>query len=118
MSQHIHIILDNYPTHKHPTIKRWLARHPSFELHFTPTGSSWLNLVDRFFRDLSQQAILPGSFGSVRQLVDAIIQYLAQHNLNPKRYVWRAKGEEILAKIQRAWKATLGLDDKVDSRSQ
>jgi transposase len=108
LSQHIHIILDNYSTHKHPAIKRWLARHPRFELHFTPTGSSWMNLVERFFRDLSQQAILPGSFGSVRQLVDAIMQYLAQHNLNPKRYVWRAKGEEILAKIQRAWKAALG----------
>jgi transposase len=108
LSQHIHIILDNYSTHKHPTIKRWLARHPRFELHFTPTGSSWMNLVERFFRDLSQQAILPGSFGSARQLVDAIMQYLAQHNLNPKRYVWRAKGEEILAKIQRAWKAALG----------
>ena len=103
-----HAILDNYSTHKHPVIKRWLARHPSFELHFTPTGSSWMNLVERFFRDLSQQAILPGSFGSVRQLVDAIMQYLARHNLKPKRYVWRAKGEEILAKIQRAWKAALG----------
>ena len=105
LSQRIHIILDNYSTHKHPVVKRWLARHPRFELHFTPTGSSWMNLVERFFQDLSQQAILPGSFGSVRQLVDAIMQYLAQHNLNPKRYVWRAKGEEILAKIQRAWKA-------------
>ena len=108
MNQHIHIILDNYSTHKHPVIKRWLARHPRFELHFTPTGSSWMNLVERFFRDLSQQAILPGSFGSVRQLVDAIMQYLARHNLKPKRYVWRAKGEEILAKIQRAWQAALG----------
>src|SRR5215472_5046416 len=108
LSQHIHIILDNYSTHKHPVVKRWLARHPRFELHFTPTGSSWMNLVERFFRDLSQQAILPGSFGSVRQLIDTIMQYLAQHNLNPKRYVWRAKGEEILAKIQRAWKAALG----------
>jgi transposase len=57
LSQHIHIILDNYSTHKHPVIKRWLARHPRFELHFTPTGSSWMNLVERFFRDLSQQAI-------------------------------------------------------------
>jgi transposase len=110
LSQHIHIILDNYATHKHPVVKRWLARHPRFELHFTPTGSSWMNLVERFFRDLSQQAILPGSFGSVRQLVDAIMQYLAQHNLTPKRYVWRAEGEEILAKIQRAWKVALGED--------
>ena len=70
LSQQVHIILDNYSTHKHPVIKRWLARHPRFELHFTPTGSSSMNLVERFFRDLSQQAILPGSFGSVRQLVD------------------------------------------------
>jgi transposase len=79
--------LDNYSTHKHPAIERWLARHPSFELHFTPTGSSWMNLVERFFRDLSPQEILPGSFGSVHQLVDAIMQHLAQHNLNPRRYV-------------------------------
>jgi hypothetical protein len=98
---------------KHPVVKRWLARHPRFELHFTPTGSSWMNLVERFFRDLSQQAILPGSFGSVRQLVDAIMQYLAQHNLNPKRYVWKAKGEENLVKIQRAWKVALGEDKDV-----
>ena len=72
-----------------------------------------MNLVERFFRDLSQQAILPGSFGSVHQLVDAIMHYLAKHNLNPKRYVWRAKGEEILAKIHRAWKAALGEDKNV-----
>jgi hypothetical protein len=113
LSQRIHIILDNYSTHKHPVVKRWLARHPRFELHFTPTGSSWMNLVERFFRDLSQQAILPGSFGSVRQLVGAIMEYLAQHNLNPKRYVWKAKGEEILAKIERAWKVALGEDKDV-----
>lgn len=113
LSQRIHIILDNYSTHKHPVVKRWLARHPRFELHFTPTGSSWMNLVERFFRDLSQQAILPGSFGSVRQLVDAIMEYLAQHNLNPKRYVWKAKGEEILAKIERAWKVALGEEKDV-----
>jgi hypothetical protein len=72
-----------------------------------------MNLVERFFRDLSQQAILPNSFGSVRQLVDAIMQYLAQHNLNPKRYAWRAKGEEILAKIERAWKAALGVTEEL-----
>jgi transposase/transposase-like protein len=113
LSQHIHIILDNYATHKHPAVKRWLARHPRFELHFTPTGSSWMNLVERFFRDLSQQAILPGSFGSVPQLVEAIMQYLVQHNLNPKRYVWRAKGEDLLAKIQRAWSAALREDSNV-----
>ena len=72
-----------------------------------------MNLVERFFRDLSRQAILPGSFGSMRQLVDVIMEYLAQHNLNPKRYVWKAKGEEILTKIERAWKVALGEDKDV-----
>ena len=72
-----------------------------------------MNLVERFFRNLSQQAIPSGSFGSVRQLVDTIMHYLAQHSLNPKRYVWRAKGEEILSKIQRAWKVALGENNTV-----
>jgi transposase len=99
----LHLVLDNYATHKHPRVKQWLTKHPRFHLHFVPTGSSWLNLVERFFRDLSQQAILPGSFGSVPELVDALMQYLTRHNLQPKRYVWRADGAAVLAKIQRAW---------------
>jgi transposase len=103
----LHLIVDNYATHKHAKVKAWLAKHPRFHLHFVPTGSSWLNLVERFFRDLSQQAILPGSFGSVPELVDAITKYLARHNLAPKRYVWRAEGAAVLAKIQRAWEAAL-----------
>jgi len=98
----IHLILDNYATHKTPQVKRWLKRHPRFHLHFTPTSSSWLNLVERFFRDLSQDVVLPGSFGSVQELKDEIFAYLAERNLTPKRYVWRAKGEEILAKIRHA----------------
>jgi transposase len=98
----VHLILDNYATHKTPQVKRWLKRHPRFHLHFTPTSSSWLNLVERFFRDLSQDVVLPGSFGSVQQLKDAIFGYLAERNLAPKRYVWKAKGEEILAKIHQA----------------
>jgi transposase len=98
----VHLILDNYATHKTPQVKRWLKRHPRFHLHFTPTSSSWLNLVERFFRDLSQDVVLPGSFGSVQQLKDAIFSYLDERNLSPKRYVWKAKGEEILAKIKRA----------------
>jgi transposase len=101
----LHLVLDNYATHKHPRVKQWLVKHPRFHLHFVPTSSSWLNLVERFFRDLSQQAILPGSFGSVPELVDALNQYLARHNLQPKRYVWRADGAAVLAKIQRAWEA-------------
>jgi transposase len=100
----LHLILDNYATHKHAKVKARLAKHPRFHLHFVPTGSSWLNLVERFFRDLSQQAILPGSFGSVPELVEAIMKYLDRHNLAPKRYVWQADGA---AKIQRAWEAAL-----------
>jgi hypothetical protein len=99
----LHLILDNYSAHKQPKVKAWLARHPRFHLHFTPTSSSWLNLVERFFRDLSQQAILGASFQSVHQLVRAIDAYLADHNLRAKRYVWRADGQEILRKIERAW---------------
>lgn len=98
----IHLIIDNYATHKHPVVKEWLARHPRFHLHFTPTSSSWLNLVERFFRDLTQEVVREGSFGSVRELVQAIEAYLAERNLAPKRYVWKKKGEEILAKIARA----------------
>ncbi len=83
-------------------MKAWLARHTRFHVHFTPTGSSWLNLVERFFADITQDAIRDGSFTSVRQLITAIEDYLALRNEQPKRYLWRAKGEEILAKIQRA----------------
>lgn len=105
----VHLILDHYATHKTPQVKRWLKRHPRFHLHFTPTSSSWLNLVERFFRDLSQDVVLPGSFGSVQELKDAIFGYLTERNLAPKRYVWKAKGEEILAKIQRAREALGGI---------
>jgi transposase len=101
----IHIIADNYATHKHAKVKDWLKKHSRFQVHFTPTGSSWLNLVERFFADLTQDCIREGSFDSVRELVDAIDEYLADRNENPKRYVWRAKGEDILRKIQRAKEA-------------
>jgi len=97
----IHLIADNYATHKHPEVKAWLAKHPRFHMHFTPTSSSWLNLVERFFRDLTDQ-IVSGSFTSVKELADKILAYLADRNQNPKRYVWNARGEEILRKIQRA----------------
>jgi transposase len=97
----IHIIADNYATHKHPEVKAWLAKHPRFHMHFTPTSSSWLNLVERFFRDLTD-VITEGSFTSVRELADTINAFLADRNDNPKRYVWTAKGEDILRKIQSA----------------
>jgi transposase len=98
----LHLIVDNYCTHKEENVRKWLARHPRFHLHFTPTSSSWLNLVERFFGELTQDVIRDGSFSSVRKLVKDIEDYLAQRNLNPKPYKWKAKGEEILRKIQRA----------------
>jgi len=101
----LHLIVDNYATHKHAKVRAWLLKRPRFHLHFTPTGSSWLNLVERFFADITQEAIRDGSFSSVRQLITAIEEYLALRNEQPKRYQWRAKGEEILAKIQRARQA-------------
>jgi len=101
----LHLIVDNYSTHKHPKVKAWLARHRRFHLHFTPTSASWLNMVERFFRDLTQQAIVSGSFQSVRDLVEAIDAYLAHHNLRAKRYLWRANGTEVLRKINKAWEA-------------
>jgi len=98
----IHLIADNYATHKHPKVRAWLAKHPRFKMHFTPTSSSWLNLVERFFADLTGDVIRAGSFASVNQLVRDINAYLARRNTNPKPYVWRAQGADILAKIKRA----------------
>jgi transposase len=98
----IHIILDNYATHKHPTVLKWLAKHPRFHLHFTPTSGSWLNLVERFFRDITEDVIRAGSFSCVRELTQDILQYLARRNQRPRRYVWKADPHEVLAKIARA----------------
>lgn len=98
----LHLIIDNYATHKHPKVKAWLAKHPRFHTHFTPTSSSWMNMVERFFRDLSEDVVREGSFSSTRQLAQAILDYLNERNLNPIRYQWRATGAEILAKIERA----------------
>ena len=98
----IHVIADNYSTHKHATVKAWLKKHTRFHMHFTPTSSSWMNLIERFFADLTNDCIREGSFQSVKDLIAAIEDYLAARNENPKRYVWRATGEEILRKIARA----------------
>ena len=97
----IHVIADNYATHKHGNVTAWLARHPRFEMHFTPTSGSWLNLVERFFADLTA-VIRDGSFASVAALRREIVRHLAAHNDNPRPYQWTAKGEDILAKIKRA----------------
>jgi transposase len=100
----IHIIADNYATHKHPAVSRWLDRHARFHMHYTPTSSSWMNLVERFFRDLTE-FISEKSFASTRELADAIIAFLAVRNENPRRYVWKAKGEDIPRKINAARQA-------------
>jgi len=98
----LHLIADNYATHKHPKVRAWLDKHPRFKMHFTPTSSSWLNLVERFFADVTGDVIRAGSFASVNQLVRDINAYLARRNADPKPYVWRAQGADILAKINRA----------------
>ncbi len=98
----LHLIVDNYATHKHPAVRTWLAKHPRFHLHFTPTSASWMNLVERFFRDLTEDVVREGSFRHVKELCDQILAYLAERNAKPTRYTWNAKGEDILRKIQRA----------------
>jgi transposase len=97
----VHLILDNYGTHKHPNVVAWLARHPRFHLHFTPTSSSWLNLVERWFRNLTDKAIRRGIFRSVPDLIAAIEDYLAASNDDPRPFVWTATAEEILEKVRR-----------------
>jgi len=97
----LHLILDNYATHKHDQVQAWLATHRRFHLHYTPTSSSWLNLADRWFRELSQKRIRRASFASVPDLKRAIHEYLAQNNIHPKPFVWTASVEKILAKVNR-----------------
>jgi transposase len=97
----IHLSLDNYGTHGHPNVKAWLEKHPRFHLHFTPTSSSWLNLVERWFRNLTDKAIRRGVFRSVPDLVAAIDSYLEAHNIDPKPFVWTATAEQILEKVRR-----------------
>jgi transposase len=104
-SKAIHLIADNYATHKHPKVQRWLARHPRFHVHFTPTSSSWLNMVERFFRDLTQKRLRRGVFRDVEELITAIGDYIHKHNENPKPFVWTAKASDILEKVKRARKA-------------
>jgi transposase len=98
----LHLVADNYATHKHPKVRRWLTRHPRFHMHFTPTSSSWLNLVERWFRDLTQKRLRRGTFKSVRQLQQAIFEYVELHNNQAEGYHWQAMPEEILAKVRRA----------------
>ena len=97
----LHLVLDNYGTHKHPNVRAWLKRHPRFVCHYVPTSSSWLNLVERWFGELTSKRIRRGSFGSVAELQQAIAQFLAAWNENPKAFVWTATVESIVAKLSR-----------------
>lgn len=106
--QEIYLIADNYATHKHPKVQRWLARHDRFHIYFTPTSSSWLNMVERFFRDLTENRLRRGIFRDVEELITAIGAYIDQHNQNPKPFVWTAKASDILEKVKRARKALNG----------
>jgi transposase len=104
----LHLILDNYATHKHPKLKAWLAKHPRYHLHFTPTYSSWLNQVERWFGLITQQAIRRGSFQSVRQLVSNIQLFVDLYNAHKRPFRWTATAESILAKIERLCKVIYG----------
>ena len=97
----LHLIIDNYRTHTHANVNAWLAKHPRFHLHFTPTASSWLNLVERWFRELTDKAIRRGVFHSVPDLIDAIHAFLDAHNDDPKPMIWTATAEAIIEKVNR-----------------
>jgi transposase len=98
----LHLIADNYATHKHPTVQAWLDKHPRFHMHFTPTSASWLNMVERFFRDITTERLRRGVFTSVPELVTAIDEYVAHHNINPKPFIWTKSARDILQKVIRA----------------
>ena len=98
----LHLIVDNYATHKHPKVLRWLKRHPRFHIHFTPTSASWLNMVERFFRDLTTKRLRRGVFTSVERLIAAIKTYIDESNKNPKPFIWTAKAADILEKVKLA----------------
>ena len=98
----VHVIVDNYATHKHPNVKAWLDKHPRFQMHFTPTSASWVNLVERFFRDITEERIRRGVFRSVDELKLAIMQYLEHRNSHPKPYQWTATPDAILTKVAKA----------------
>jgi len=100
----IHIICDNYATHKHAKVAAWVKRNKRFHVHFTPTSASWLNMVERFFRDISERRLRRGVFRSVPELIQAVTEYVARHNDNPKPFIWTATASDILEKVKRARK--------------
>jgi len=98
----LHLIVDNYATHKHSEVKKWLSRHKRFHIHFTPTSSSWLNLIARWFRELTEKRLRRSSFTSVDQLEEAIMDYIDSTNESPKPFIWTATAKDILEKVARA----------------
>jgi transposase len=102
----LHLVVDNYATHKHPAVKAWLAQHPHVHLHFTPTSASWLNLVERFFAEITEKRIRRGAFRSVAALERAIMEYLEHHNASPKPFVWTATADMIFRKIEKVCERT------------
>ena len=98
----VHLICDNYATHKHPKVIEWMDKHPRFHVHFTPTSASWLNMVERFFRDITTERLRRGVFSSVPELVAAIDEYIAHHNTQPKPFIWTKSARDILQKVIRA----------------
>ena len=98
----LHLIADNYATHKHPVVQAWLGKHPRFNMHFTPTSASWLNMVERFFRDITTERLRRGVFTSVPELIGAIDEYIAHHNTKPKPFIWTKSARNILQKVIRA----------------
>lgn len=107
----LHLIVDNYATHKHEKVKRWLKRHPRFHMHFIPTSSSWLNIIERFFRDLDEKRLKRAAFRSVPQLIDAIMKYIENHNDKPKPIVWTKAADQIIEKVGRARAALANRDN-------
>ncbi len=103
----VHVILDNLSAHKSPTVKRWLARHPRFRFHFTPTYSSWLNLVERFFGLLTEHALRRGSHKSVPDLRKALHEYVEAHNEEGKAFTWTKTADEILESVKRFGQRTI-----------
>ena len=101
----VHAILDNYATHKHPKVRAWLARHPRWTFHFTPTSASWLNAVESFFANLTRRRLKRGVFRSLVDLQAAINRYLAEHNANPKPFVWTADPKRVIAAVRRGKQA-------------
>jgi transposase len=101
----LHIIVDNYSAHKHPRVRSWLKRHPRFQLHFTPTSSSWVNLVERWFAQLTQKRIRRGSFHNVPALIEAIFDYIDNNNQNPHVFAWTAPIEQIMIKVTKCKEA-------------